>query len=70
MHAFSERGAPHQEQVTGKLLLDLGSGHLPVNVYSHLLHMGKTAASLCGDCTKGLETSEPFLNNRPRRHCG
>jgi hypothetical protein len=69
MHTFSERGAPTQNAVTGKLMLDLGSAHLPPNVFAHLLHLGKTAVSLCGDCTKGLEGDEPFLNNRQEKRC-
>jgi hypothetical protein len=69
MHTFSERGAPTQNAVTGKLMLDLGSTHLPPDVFAHLLHLGKTAVSLCGDCTKGLEGDEPFLNNREEKRC-
>ena len=64
MHTFSQRGAPTQEAVTGKFLLDLGSAKLPLNVFAHLLHLAKTAVSLCGDCSQGLETEEPFLGNR------
>jgi hypothetical protein len=64
MQTFSERGAPTQEAVTGKFLLDLGSSKLPLNVFSHLLHLAKTAVALCGDCSQGLETEEPFLGNR------
>jgi hypothetical protein len=70
LHTFSQHGAPHQEQVTGKFLLDIGSGHLPRNVFSSLLHRAKTAASLCGDCTQGLETTEPYLGNRAHKRCG
>jgi hypothetical protein len=66
MHTFSQHGAPNQEALTGKFLLDLGSTELPVNVFSHLLHLAKTAVSLCGDCSQGLETEEPFLGNRGR----
>jgi hypothetical protein len=69
VQTFSERGAPTQNAVTGKLMLDLGSTHLPPNVFAHLLHLGKTAVSLCGDCTKGLEGDEPFLNNREEKRC-
>ena len=36
---FSQRGAPNQELMTGKFLLDLSSTHLPLNVFSHLLHL-------------------------------
>src|SRR3954447_8352681 len=50
--------------VTGKFLLDLSSTHLPLNVFAHLLHLAKTAVSLCGACSQGLETDEPFLGNR------
>jgi hypothetical protein len=65
IQTFSRRGAPGQNELTGKLMLDLGSTHLPLNVFSHLIHLGKTAASLCGDCTSGLEADEPVLGNRP-----
>jgi hypothetical protein len=64
MHTFSQHGAPTQNAVTGKFLLDLGSTHLPLNVFAHLLHLGKVAVSLCGDCSQGLEADEPFLGNR------
>ena len=66
MHTFSQRGAPTQNAVTGKLMLDLGSANLPLNVYGHLLHLAKAAVSLCGDCSVGLEADEPFLGNRGR----
>jgi len=66
MQTFSQRGAPGQNAVTGKLMLDLGSANLPLNVYSHLLHLGKAAVRLCGDCSVGLEGDEPFLGNRGR----
>jgi hypothetical protein len=65
MQTFSQRGAPNQEVMTGKFELDLGSAHLPLNVFSHLLHLAKTAASLCGDCGQALEAEEPVLGNRP-----
>lgn len=61
---FSQRGAPNQEVMTGKFLLDLSSTHLPLNVFSHLLHLAKTAASLCGACGQALEADEPFFGNR------
>lgn len=64
MHTFSQHGAPNQNAVTGRLMLDLGSTHLPLNVFAHLLHLAKTAASLCGDCTQGLEADEPYFGNR------
>jgi hypothetical protein len=70
---FSERGAPGQEAVTGKFLLDLGSSKLPLNIFSSLLHQAKTASSLCGDCGSALETEEPVLGNRGLSHlpsCG
>jgi hypothetical protein len=73
VQTFSQRGAPGQEQVTGKFLLDLGSTKLPINVFSHLLHLAKTATSLCGDCGSALETEEPVLGNRGLSHgqaCG
>jgi hypothetical protein len=66
MHTFSHHGAPTQETVTGKFLLDLGSATLPLNVFAHLLHLAKTAVSLCGDCSQALETEEPYLGNRGR----
>ena len=64
MRTFSQRGAPNQEVVTGKFLLDLSSTHLPLNVFAHLLHLAKTAVGLCGACSQGLEADEPFLGNR------
>ena len=64
MQTFSQRGAPNQEVVTGKFLLDLSSTHLPLNVFAHLLHLAKTAVGLCGACSQGLEADEPFLGNR------
>jgi hypothetical protein len=72
MHTFSQHGAPSQNEVTGKLMLDLGSANLPPNVFAHLLHLAKVAVSLCGDCSQGLETDEPFLGNRLRgeKSCG
>ena len=63
---FSQHGAPNQNEVTGKLMLDLGSAKLPLNVFAHLLHLGKAAVSLCGDCSVGLEGEEPVLGNRGR----
>ena len=73
VQTFSKRGAPGQEALTGKFLLDLGSTRLPLNVFSRLLHQAKTATSLCGDCGYGLETEEPVLGNRGLSHgpsCG
>ena len=32
MQTFSQRGAPGQNEVTGKLMLDLGTAKLPLNV--------------------------------------
>jgi hypothetical protein len=61
---FSDRGAPGQEVLTGKFEMDLGSSHLPLDVFSHLLHLAKTATSLCGACSQALESEEPFLGNR------
>ena len=66
MHTFSQHGAPTQNAVTGKLMLDLGSAKLPLNLHAHLLHLAKSAVSLCGDCSQGLEADEPFLGNRGR----
>jgi hypothetical protein len=68
VQTFSQRGAPGQEPLTGKFLLDLGSTKLPLNVFSRLLHEAKTATSLCGDCGSGLETEEPVLGNRGLSH--
>lgn len=65
VQTFSQSGALHQDQVTGTFLVDLGSAHLPLNVYSHLLHLAKAAVSLCGTCSQALEADEPFLGNRP-----
>jgi len=65
MQTFSQRGAPNQEVMTGEFEMDLGSTHLPLNVFAHLLHLAKTAASLCGDCGQALEAEEPVLGNRP-----
>jgi hypothetical protein len=64
MQSFSQQGAPRQEQVTGKFLLDLGSTKLPVTVFSRLLHLAKVATRLCGDCGSSLETEEPVLGSR------
>jgi hypothetical protein len=66
---FSQHGAPAENTVTGNFLVDLGSAKLPLDVRSHLIHLAKTAANLCGDCLSGLEASEPFLGNREAR-CG
>jgi hypothetical protein len=63
MQTFSQHGAPTQNVVTGKFMLDLGSTHLPLNVFAHLLHLAKAAVRLCGDCSQGLEADEPFLGN-------
>src|SRR5262245_33107373 len=70
MQTFSVRGAPGQEQLTGKVILELGSAHLPLNVYSSLLHRTKAAVRLCGDCSTGLETVEPVLGTRAHPRCG
>ncbi len=70
MHTFSQHGAPTQNAVTGKFLLDLGSTKLPPNLHADLLHRAKTAVNLCGDCSQGLEADEPFLNNREGNRCG
>ena len=70
MQTFSERGAPGQEQLTGKVILELGSAHLPLNVYSSLIHRTKAAVRLCGDCSTGLETVEPVLGTRTHPLCG
>ena len=73
VQTFSRQGAPGQEVLTGKFLLDLGSTKLPTNVFAHLLHVAKAAVSLCGDCGSALETEEPVLGNRGLSHaqaCG
>ncbi len=70
MHTFSQHGAPTQEALTGKFLLDLGAVELPTNVFADLIHRAKAAVSLCGDCSNGLETEEPFFGNRGRTRCG
>lgn len=73
MQTFTARGAPGQETLTGKFLLDLGSSKLPLNIFSRLLHQAKPATSLCGDCGAALETEEPVLGNRGLSHlpsCG
>jgi hypothetical protein len=69
---YSQQGAPHQNQVTGKFMLDLGRTHLPVAVFSNLLHQAKAAVRLCGDCSVGLEGEEPVLTNQGGREtpCG
>ncbi len=64
VQSFSQRGAPGQEEMTGQFQLDLGSTKLPVNVFSHLLHLAKVATRLCGDCGSSLETEEPVLGSR------
>jgi hypothetical protein len=64
MQRFSQRGAPGQEVLTGKFEMDVGSTHLPLDEFSHLLHLAKRATSLCGDCGNALEADEPVLGNR------
>jgi hypothetical protein len=64
VQTFSLRGGPGQDVMTGKLERDLGSSHLPPNVFSHLLHLGKIAVNLCGQCSQALEAEEPFLGHR------
>ncbi len=71
IQTYSQHGAPAQNAVTGKLMLDLGSAKLPPNVFAHLLHLAKAAVSLCGDCSQGLEADEPFLGTHQReKRCG
>jgi hypothetical protein len=70
MKTYSERGAPNQDVVTGQFLVDLGSSKLPLNEFSHLLHLAKAAVTLCGDCSRGLEAEEPFLGTRAHKRCG
>lgn len=64
MQHFSMHGARGQNQLTGQFEIDLGSAHLPLKVYARLVHLAKTAVSLCGDCSNGLEAIEPVLGNR------
>jgi hypothetical protein len=70
MHTFSQHGAPTQNMVTGKLMLDLGSANLPLNVYAHLLHLGKAAVSLCGDCSGRARGGRALLGEPGEKHCG
>ena len=70
IQTFSQHGAPTQNVVTGKFLLDLGSAHLPLSVYADLLHRAKAAVRLCGDCSTGLEAAEPVLGTRAHKRCG
>jgi hypothetical protein len=71
LHTFSQHGAPTQNAVTGKFMLDVGSASLPLNVRSHLIHLAKAAVSLCGDCSQGLEADEPFLGtHQEEKPCG
>jgi hypothetical protein len=71
MHTFTQHGAPSQNAITGKFMLDVGSASLPLNVRSHLIHLAKTAVSLCGDCSQGLEADEPFLGTHQEEEpCG
>jgi hypothetical protein len=70
MQTFSQHGAPHQNELTGKLMLDLGSAKLPLNMFSNLLHRAKAAVRLCGDCSVGLEGIEPVLGTRAHARCG
>jgi hypothetical protein len=67
---YTQHGAPNENVVTGKLMMDLGTAHLPPNLFANLLHRGKDAVRLCGDCFQGLEADEPFLNNRDQKRCG
>jgi hypothetical protein len=74
INTYSQHGTPAQNVVTGKVLVDLGSANLPLNVFAHLLHLAKAAVSLCGDCSVGLEAEEPFLGHQggdlPHAGCG
>jgi hypothetical protein len=56
--------------MTGKFELDLGSTHLPLNVFSDLLQRAKTAVSLCGACSQALEAGSPsWGTGRAPRTC-
>jgi hypothetical protein len=71
VQTYSQRGAPTQNAVTGRFMLDLGSAKLPLNVRTHLIHLAKAAVSLCGDCSQGLEADEPFLGtHQQEKRCG
>jgi len=74
VRAFSQRGAPGENELTGKVMVDLGSADLPLNTFGHLLHLAKAAVRLCGDCSVGLEGEEPFLGHQggdlPHAGCG
>ncbi len=71
MQTYSQQGAPTQNAVTGKFMLDLGSAKLPLNVRTHLIHLAKAAVGLCGDCSQGLEADEPFLGtHQQEKPCG
>jgi hypothetical protein len=70
VQAYSQHGAPNQEQMTGKFEMDLGSSHLPADVFARLLHRGKTAVNLCGACSQALEADEPFFGSRGHGRCG
>ena len=59
---FSDQGTPAQESVTGKFLLDMGRGKLPVNMRGHLIDLAKSAVGLCGQCFQGLEAEEPAVS--------
>ncbi len=64
MQAFSQHGAPNQNALTGKVMMDLGSAKLPLDTFSDVIHRAKAAVRLCGDCSVGLESEEPVLGNR------
>jgi len=70
VQTFSQEGAPMQNEVTGKFMLDVGATKLPPNVYAHLIHLAKSAVTLCGACSQGLEADEPFLGTRGKQRCG
>jgi hypothetical protein len=70
MRTYSQHGAPNQEAMTGRFEMDLGSTHLPRDVFAGLLHRAKTAVNLCGDCSQALEADEPFFGNRGQGRCG
>jgi hypothetical protein len=70
MQTFSQHGAPGQNEVTGRFMMDLGATSLPLNVFANLLHSAKAAVRLCGDCSIGLESEEPVLGTRVHKRCG
>jgi hypothetical protein len=61
LHKYSDTGTPAQETVTGKFLLDMGRGNLPIDLRGHLIDLAKSSVGLCGQCFQGLEAAEPAV---------